>query len=211
MPTTSQAELSVDKVLLARPGGLTLSEAEPPKIARAVRALTFDTTLWSVNRNADYIERQFELVRAAAESPFVQRTAHRLDLARFYFSRADVRRGEIRARHRDHRTSGRPRRTLTPLVLRAIANIMLGRFDAALKDLSDPVVGNQNDAQIWRALVAARQGRWPEAREAFRYVEAAIGFAAARAAAGRAARRAARLDRGRRFRERRPGASTISR
>ena len=64
---------------------------------------------------------------------------------------------------------------MTPLVLRAIANIMLGRFDAALKDLNDPVVGNQNDAQIWRALVAARQGRWPEAREAFRYVEAAMG------------------------------------
>ena len=54
---------------------------------------------------------------------------------------------------------------MAPLVLRAIANIMLGRFDAALKDLHDPAVGNQNDAQIWKALVAARQGRWPEARE----------------------------------------------
>src|SRR5262245_51624130 len=62
-----------------------------------------------------------------------------------------------------------------PLVLRAIANIMLGRFSAALKDLNDPVVGSQNDAQIWKALVAARQGRWPEAREAFRHVEMALG------------------------------------
>jgi tetratricopeptide (TPR) repeat protein len=168
------AELSVDKVLLARPGGLTLSEADPPKMQRAVHALTFDTTLWSANRGADYVERQFELIRAAAESPFVQRTAHRLDLARFYFSRqmfAEAKSVLDTAIMDERPTAGNP----TPLVLRAIANIMLGRFDAALKDLHDPVVGNQNDAQIWRALVAARQGRWPEAREAFRHVEAAMG------------------------------------
>ena len=168
------AELSVDKVLLARPGGLTLSEADPPKMQRAVHALTFDTTLWSANRSADYIERQFELVRAAAESPFVQRTAHRLDLARFYFSRQMFAEAKsvLDTAIMDERPTAA---NVTPLVLRAIANIMLGRFDAALKDLNDPVVGNQNDAQIWRALVAARQGRWPEAREAFRYVEAAMG------------------------------------
>jgi tetratricopeptide (TPR) repeat protein len=169
-----QAELSVDKVLLARPSGLTLSEADPPKIQHAVRALTFDTTLWSANRGADYVERQFELIRAAAESPFVQRTAHRLDLARFYFSRqmfAEAKSVLDTAIADERPTAANP----TPLVLRAIANIMLGRFDAALKDLNDPAVGNQNDAQIWRALVAARQGRWPEAREAFRHVEAALG------------------------------------
>ena len=39
-----------------------------------------------------------------------------------------------------------------PLVLRAVANIMLGRVEAAQKDLANPVVGNQNDAPLWRAL-----------------------------------------------------------
>jgi tetratricopeptide (TPR) repeat protein len=169
-----QAELSVDKVLLARPGGLTLSEADPPKTQRVARALTFDTSAWSVNRSADYIPRQFELIRAAAQSSFVQRTAHRVDLARFYFSRqmfAEAKSVLDTAIADERPTAANP----TPLVLRAIANIMLGRFDAALKDLNDPAVGNQNDAQIWRALVASRQGRWAEAREAFRYVEAALG------------------------------------
>jgi hypothetical protein len=35
---------------------------------------------------------------------------------------------------------------------------MLNRVDAALKDLGNAVVGNQNDAQLWRALAHARQG-----------------------------------------------------
>ena len=41
----------------------------------------------------------------------------------------------------------------TSVVLRAIANIMIGRADAALKDLSNPFVGNQHDAPLWRALL----------------------------------------------------------
>lgn len=169
-----QAELSVDKVLLVRPTGLTLSEADTPKTQRAAHALTFDSAAWNSDRKADYIKRQFTLVREAAEAPFVQRTAHRLDLARFYLSRrmwAEAK-SVLDTTIADERpTAADP----SPLVLRSIANIMLSRFDAALKDLGDPAVGNQNDAQLWRALVAARQGRWAEAREQFRYVEAAIG------------------------------------
>ena len=82
-----KAELSVDKVIVARPGGLTLSAATGPQQQRATRALTFDTQSWSVDRDADFIKRQFELVRAAADAPYLQRTAARVDLARFYFSR----------------------------------------------------------------------------------------------------------------------------
>jgi hypothetical protein len=132
-----QAELSVDKVLLVRPTGLTLSEAEPPKIQQTVHALTFDTTAWSANRKADFNQRQFTLIREAAESPFVQRTAHRLDVARFYLSRkmwAEAK-SVLDTTIADERpTAADP----SPLVLRAIANIMLGRFDTALKDLAIP-------------------------------------------------------------------------
>jgi hypothetical protein len=52
---------------------------------------------------------------------------------------------------------------------------MLGRIDSALKDLANPLVGNQNDAPLWRALAHARQGKWVEARDAFRLVEGALG------------------------------------
>jgi tetratricopeptide (TPR) repeat protein len=63
----------------------------------------------------------------------------------------------------------------TALVLRAVANLMLGRNDAALKDLAHPAVGNQYDAPLWRAVAQARLGKWADAREGFRNSEAAIG------------------------------------
>ena len=64
---------------------------------------------------------------------------------------------------------------MTGTVLKSIANVMLGRADEALKDLSAPQIGNNNDAPIWRAMAYARQGRLAEAREGFRSSEVAIG------------------------------------
>ena len=170
-----KAELAADKVILARPGGLTLSDAAAPQQQdKAARALTFDTKRWSLDRDADYTQRQFDLVRAAAEAPPTGRTASRLELARFYFARqmyAEAKAVLDTAIADERPTAEDP----TPLVLRAIANIMLGRIEAAQKDLANPVVGNQNDAPLWRALALARQGKWPEARDAFRGVEGALG------------------------------------
>jgi hypothetical protein len=82
-----KAELSADKVILTRPGGLTLSDAAAAQQEKAARAVIFDTKRWNDDRQAEYARRQFELVRAAAEAPVTGRTEARLDLARFYFSR----------------------------------------------------------------------------------------------------------------------------
>jgi tetratricopeptide (TPR) repeat protein len=169
-----KAELSADKVLLGRPSGLTLSELEQAtKRADRARAVTFDSKLWSIDREANFSERQYHLVREAADAPFTKRSSHRLDLARFYFARemfAEAKAVLDVAIHDDRPTAEDP----SALVLRAIANIMLGRVDAGLKDLTNPVVGNHNDAQLWRGLAHARLGRWAEARDAFRHVEAAL-------------------------------------
>ena len=43
----------------------------------------------------------------------------------------------------------------TALVLRAVANIMLGRGADALKDLSGAAVAKRNDLALWRALAQA--------------------------------------------------------
>ena len=169
-----KAELSVDKVLLLRPSGLTLSEVAPVKQQKAPQAVTFDTNLWSIDRDADFNMRQYDLIRAAAEAPFTKRTAHRMDLARFYFSRqlyTEAKAVLDTAIADDRPTADDP----SPLVMRAVANIMLGRVDDAIKDLNNPAVGNQNDAQLWRALAYAREGKWASARDAFRYVEGALG------------------------------------
>src|SRR5262249_53885709 len=63
----------------------------------------------------------------------------------------------------------------TSLVLRAVANLMMGRLDAALRDLAHPLVGNQHDAPLWRALIYARQGRWSNAHEGFGAVGTMMG------------------------------------
>jgi tetratricopeptide (TPR) repeat protein len=169
-----KAELSVDKVLLARPEGLTLSDATAPQPQTMAHAMTFDSKAWQLDRDADYNKRQFELVRAAAEAPFTTRNAARLDLARFYLSRQFY--PEAKAVLDTMIADDRPTaEDPAPLVLRAVASIMLGRVDAAQKDLANPVVGNQNDAPLWRALAFARAGKWAEARDAFRTVEGALG------------------------------------
>jgi tetratricopeptide (TPR) repeat protein len=167
-----KAELAADKVLLARPGGLALSDAAMPQ--QKTRALTFDTKAWSIDREAEYAERQFELVRAAAEAPFTGRTASRLELARFYFARQMYPEAKAvldTAIAEERPTAEEP----APLVLRAVANLMMGHVGAAQKDLANPVVGNQNDAPLWRAVALAGQGKWPDASDAFRSVEGALG------------------------------------
>ena len=91
----------------------------------------------------------------------------------------DVAAGEERADSED-----RP-----ALMLRAIANVMLGRGADALKDLASPAVANRNDATLWRALAQAQQGKWVEAREGFKHARDRDRDVADRAAAPRASRR----------------------
>ena len=60
-------------------------------------------------------------------------------------------------------------------MLKAIANIMFDRPTDALKALSNPQVGNQLDAPVWRAVAYARQGKWGDAHDRFKATDAAVG------------------------------------
>ncbi len=172
-------ELSPDKLVLSHPAGLTLSpvassSGEPiRKLSLNYRPALLDTQVWGFDRQAPFVTRQNELSRGAAEAPPQKRTKARLDLARFYLANdmwaeakgvLDVTIGD------DHISAEDP----SALVLRAIANIKLRRPAKALDDLKNPVVGNQQDAPLWRALALMREGKWTEARAAFQLGEAAI-------------------------------------
>lgn len=185
LPSTSQglvvlpladdvnAELSADKVLISRPGGLTLSAAARSDSGATYRRKVLDTQSWGFDRQAGFDRRKAELMMAAADAPPSKRLAARADLARFYLARqmgAEAKAVLDVALADNPATADDP----TPLVLHAVANIMIGRGEAALKDLANPFVGNQSDAPLWRALAYARIGRWPEARAGFRNAEAAI-------------------------------------
>lgn len=166
------AELSADKVVVTRPGGLSLSSAARAGGATPQRQV-LDLQSWGVDRAAEFGERRTELMSAAADAPEPKRLAARCDLARFFLARDMF--AEAKA-VLDVAVADNPPTAddSVPVVLRAIANIMIGRPEAALKDLSNPFVGNQHDAALWRALASARLGRWAEAREGFRSSEVAI-------------------------------------
>ena len=162
-----------DKIVVSRPGGLSLSAAANSSEPALQRRHVLDAQSWGFERQANFFERKSQLIMAAADAPETRRLTARCDLARFYLARDMF--AEAKA-VLDVAVADNPptAEDSTPVVLRAIANIMIGRADAALKDLSNPFVGNQHDAPLWRALANARLGKWAEAREGFRSAEAAM-------------------------------------
>jgi tetratricopeptide (TPR) repeat protein len=169
-----RGELATDKILLGRPGGLTLSSADvaAERANAAVRPI-FDIGEWRQNQAESFIAREDALVRASAMAAPEQRQQIRLDLCRFYMARglyaeakgmADLVLSDAKAGFEE----------TAALMLRAIGNILMDRPEQGLKDLVNPVIGTNYDPQMWRALAAARLGKWAEAREKFKNVEFAI-------------------------------------
>ncbi len=169
------AEIAADKITISRPLGLALSPTAigQQQLATSFRAMTFDTQLWGFDRNAEFNKRQSDLIHAAAMAPMQKRRAARLDLARFYLAR-DMS-AEALAVLDVTLSDERGADDITATVLKAIACVMLGRPDEALKALSNPQVGNQLDAPLWRAVAYARQGKWAEAHDRFKDTDAALG------------------------------------
>ena len=174
IPRTSGAEVAADRVIIGRPGGLTLSSADvaAERATTAVRPI-FDVTEWRKNQAENFIARQDELIAAAGALEPAQRTQARINLARFLMSRgmyweakgaADLALADAKPGTEDS----------IALMVRVVANILIGRPEQALKDLANPVIGANYDSQLWKALAYARQGKWAEAREKFKNVEFAI-------------------------------------
>jgi tetratricopeptide (TPR) repeat protein len=169
-----EVNLAPDKIVVERPSGLTLSPGLQTLLhGRNARPLTFDSQIWGSDREGSYVNRQASLINAAAQAPETRRMTPRLNLARFYLARdmypeakgvLDV------ALTADKQAS----ENASAIVLRAIAEVMMDRPDDALHDLSDPAVGDQHDAPLWRALAFSQQGQWARARQGFKSVEAAV-------------------------------------
>jgi hypothetical protein len=166
--------LAPGKIIISRPGGLTLSSSLQSLLrGSGLHPLTFDPQLWGFDRKGSYEKRQSQLIAAAAAAPENKRLAPRLDLASFYLARSMYAEAKgvldvVMAQQRPDTED------VTARVLRAVTEIMMSRPEAALKDLSDPTVGDQHDAALWRALAYARQGKWGQAHESFKVVDSAI-------------------------------------
>jgi tetratricopeptide (TPR) repeat protein len=175
-PNTDEvaAEIAPDKVILGKPGGLTLSSIgySPERAPSAVRPM-FDIDEWNKNRSEPFLPRQDALIKAAATAEPEKRAQARLALARFYMGHAMY--PEARGVTNLMISDGDPRTDeIAMLTLHAVASILMGRPDQGLKDLASPSIGNNFDSQMWKGLAYARQGKWAEAREKFKNVEFAI-------------------------------------
>jgi tetratricopeptide (TPR) repeat protein len=168
-----EVELSGDKVVISRPSGLVLSPANQIGRRNGYRSVVFDPQSWGFDREADFMDRQRNLITAAADAPENKRLTPRLELARFYFAREmyEEAKGVLEVALGDDHPSTEDS---SGLVMRAVAKVMMGRAEEGLADLSSPLIGDNHDAQLWRGLALARLGRWGEAAENFKRMEATV-------------------------------------
>ncbi len=161
------ADLGGDKIVIGRPNGLVLSNAVSQSAAAASRGVALDPQLWGFDRQANFLNRQTELIDRAAALPAGKRQPARIDLARFYLARDmyPEAKAVLDLALKDDKPS---ENDITGVVLRAVANVMMVRPDDALKDLSHPLVGKQHDAPVWRAVALAEQGHWEAAHDVFK-------------------------------------------
>jgi hypothetical protein len=168
------AELATDKIILGKPGGLTLSPADKggERASTAVRPI-FDLGEWRKNQEGSFFARQdalFDIVVAAAPD---QQTAARVDLARFYLARGMY--SEAKSILDLALADAKPgAEDPVALIVHSVASILMGRPDGGMKDLGNPAIGTNYDSQLWKAMANARLKKWAEAREKFKSVEFAI-------------------------------------
>jgi tetratricopeptide (TPR) repeat protein len=168
------AEIASDKIILGRPGGLTLSSAEvgAERAPVAIRPV-FDATDWHKNQTENFVGRRDELVAAVAAAEGDQRAASRIDLARFYLARGMY--PEAKAVVDLVLADAKPgSEDPAALIVHSVASSLMGRPQQGLKDLANPAIGTNNDSQLWKALALVRLGKWAEAREKFKNVELTI-------------------------------------
>ena len=170
-------EVGPDKVIIGKPGGLTLSPVETgaERAPVAVRPI-FDLGEWRRNREGNFNERLDALIEAAgvaATATSEQRIAARTDLARFYMSRAMYAEA-VGVLNLELSESKPGAEDPAVLIVHAVANILMGRPERGLKNLASPLIGTNYDSLLWKAMASARQGKWPDAREKFKSAEFAI-------------------------------------
>jgi tetratricopeptide (TPR) repeat protein len=169
-----RVEVAPGKVIIGKPGGLTLSSASisAERAPMAVRPL-FDVEEWHKNQDGPFLKRANALIQAAANAEPDKRFDARLALARFYMARGFYPEAKGQAEFLLSDPASKADEAVATMV-HGVASILCDRPGLGLKDLASPGIGNNYDSQLWKGLALARQGKWAEAREKFKNVEFAI-------------------------------------
>lgn len=167
-------EARPDKIVISKPGGLTLSGASAsPDRTGTPGGAVFDPAEWSKNQKASFLPRLDELIDAASNAPDDKRLAANLALGKFYLARGFYQ--EAKGAFDLALLKPQAQDSMQPaLMARAVAEILVGRIESAMKDLNNPVIAGSFDSELWKGLAAARQEKWADAREKFKNVGSAI-------------------------------------
>jgi tetratricopeptide (TPR) repeat protein len=176
--STNSDDVSVeahpDKIVISRPGGLTLSAASAASDrSGAPGGAVFDPAEWSKNQKASFLPRLDQLMDAASAAPDDKRLAANLALGKFYLARGFYQ--EAKGALDLALVKPQAQESMQPVLMaRAVAEILVGRIEPALKDLNNPIIAGSFDSELWKGLASARQEKWADAREKFKNVESAI-------------------------------------
>lgn len=144
-------------------GGLTLSADAAEAAVMTDGGLgtdltkAFDIQAWMHGTPEEFDTNRKALQSAVASTPRDKRNTARIELARFFFAhgRAAEALGILRL------ISGeQPSLEATPAfrALRGAANVLMGRNEEAITDLSHPSLSGVDEAQFWRAAAQSRVG-----------------------------------------------------
>ncbi|MFC0241580.1 tetratricopeptide repeat protein [Rhodopseudomonas telluris] len=167
-------ETAADAVVLTRPGGLTLSSAEPAgQAGTPAERPFFDVTQWSKDQEGRYLPALDAHINALSAATGDDVLPARLDLARFYMARGMYQesKGALDLALLGMKSGQEDAATM---IGHAAASALMERPEQTLKDIANPAIASTYDAQMWKGVALARQGKWAEAREKLKSVQFAI-------------------------------------
>ncbi|MFZ5739074.1 MAG: tetratricopeptide repeat protein [Pseudomonadota bacterium] len=166
-------EAAADAVVLTRPGGLTLSSAPESNGDATAERPFFDVRQWDKDQTGSFNEMLDARLAAASVADGDDKLPARLDLARFYMARGLY--PEAKGVLDLALSASKPGQEDAATMLgHAAASALMWRPEQTLKDVANPTIASTYDAQMWKGVALARQGKWAEAREKLKSVQFAI-------------------------------------
>lgn len=135
-------------------------------VERVNRPGFIDYAKWKGGGLAAFNEERMRLEAAVAQADDAERDLKRLDLAHYYLANgfAEEALGELNYMARE---DPRIANAATYNALRGVALYFMRRYADAEQALDDASLAHDSDVWIWRAAVAAAQGKWSTASRAF--------------------------------------------
>lgn len=154
----------VETLYLSAAAGVSAAADDDDELTGERPLFAFDG--WQRSDLGSYIEAKQKLQKFIAQSNDELLSERRLELARFFFAHgfaADAI-GVIQRIDEEHPDTFN---NVDALALRGATLMMLNRIDEAATDLSSPTLDGNLDVTLWRAALAASEGKWEEADSAF--------------------------------------------